>query len=708
MTTLRTSVWLTVAPVRSGQGGKPPGPQRCSRRRSGFGRCPERPDPQHDPADREDAAEQQVHDPDRRPAGSCRARRISRISRMTTATHAEDPGGQPVDERPGGTDGGAGGLVADRADGVDDGVGDLARPLRGEQPMPDWRLVARIGAGRDVPPTGSAMGGDSSRRPSAVIRSATRWLGRQRSREKLMAGVQASRSTATTRSTGSGRRPAARPAARRPGPARPSRWRWPADAGAVELSHLVLDRDGAAVGGRQGRLVAGRRTGRSGSRCADARRRSAADAYEPSSGSDVKRSDRGRRAARRSPAPWSSPGSSCRRWPRRRLVARGVLAGLAARRSLGLRAGVGRGGVASATLVAAVADEAEADRGEDHDDCGDEPSRGPPPRRATAAVERVSGTGRRRRRRASRAVGRSTGSSRAASAGRPGVDDVGVERAAPAVGRRRRRRAARPGVPAASGSAAICARMSSRGFAVEVGGEGVVVEGGWWSCHGRWTSVGVGSGSRPRWSAMRGPAPGDAGADGAGRDVEHLGDLGVVERAQVAEHDGGPELGGERGQRGVDVEAGGDLARRRRPCRSPARRPSSASIGGDRAPSRGGAARRGRRWWRPGTPRWRTRPARRSGARPRTMAMSASWVASSGVGVVAGDAPAHGVDPIVVVAQQRVERRSDRRPGAASTSASSASLTGRIGERAPGHGLDHRRLDLDLGHSAPPVGARAG
>ena len=37
------------------------------------------------------------------------------------------------------------------------------------------------------------------------------------------------------------------------------------------------------------------------------------------------------------------------------------------------------------------------------------------------------------------------------------------------------------------------------------------------------------------------------------------------------------------------------------------------------------------------------------------MAISASWVASSGVGVVAGQPPAHGVDAVVVAAQQRVE-----------------------------------------------------
>ena len=58
----------------------------------------------------------------------------------------------------------------------------------------------------------------------------------------------------------------------------------------------------------------------------------------------------------------------------------------------------------------------------------------------------------------------------------------------------------------------------------------------------------------PSAVASKRAAPGDAGADGARWDVEHLGDLRVVEVEQVAQHHRHPEVGGERGQRGIDVE----------------------------------------------------------------------------------------------------------------------------------------------------------
>ncbi len=47
------------------------------------------------------------------------------------------------------------------------------------------------------------------------------------------------------------------------------------------------------------------------------------------------------------------------------------------------------------------------------------------------------------------------------------------------------------------------------------------------------------------------------------------------------------------------------------------------------------------------------RPSKRSMLR--TMAIIASWVASAAVGVVTGDPPAHGVDPVVVELQQPLE-----------------------------------------------------
>ena len=57
---------------------------------------------------------------------------------------------------------------------------------------------------------------------------------------------------------------------------------------------------------------------------------------------------------------------------------------------------------------------------------------------------------------------------------------------------------------------------------------------------------------------QRRTAAGDARPDGPRRDVEDLGDLGVVEVAQVTEHHRDPELLGQVAEGGVDVEAGVD------------------------------------------------------------------------------------------------------------------------------------------------------
>ena len=64
-------------------------------------------------------------------------------------------------------------------------------------------------------------------------------------------------------------------------------------------------------------------------------------------------------------------------------------------------------------------------------------------------------------------------------------------------------------------------------------------------------------------------------------DIEDLGDLGVVEVTQIAQHHGGPELRAELRQRGVDVEAG-DHRRlhRRRPGRLPAAAAPSRPVVG--------------------------------------------------------------------------------------------------------------------------------
>ena len=58
-------------------------------------------------------------------------------------------------------------------------------------------------------------------------------------------------------------------------------------------------------------------------------------------------------------------------------------------------------------------------------------------------------------------------------------------------------------------------------------------------------------------------AAGDPRLDGADRDVEHLGDLGVVEVGDVAEHDGGPEVLGQAVEGVVDRDPVDDALERR-------------------------------------------------------------------------------------------------------------------------------------------------
>ncbi len=113
---------------------------------------------------------------------------------------------------------------------------------------------------------------------------------------------------------------------------------------------------------------------------------------------------------------------------------------------------------------------------------------------------------------------------------------------------------------------------------------------------------GSGPGSRPvPEDVPRGSrAPRDPGADGARRDVEHLGDLRVVEVAQVAEHHRDPELLGHLPQRGVDVEARRDAVPR---STNPAPRVRVRRDPRGRAGAGAGGARRARRWWRSGSTR---------------------------------------------------------------------------------------------------------
>ncbi len=172
------------------------------------------------------------------------------------------------------------------------------------------------------------------------------------------------------------------------------------------------------------------------------------------------------------------------------------------------------------------------------------------------------------------------------------------------------------------------------------------------------------AGSRfPRAAASCAAAAGDARLHGADGDVEGLGDLGVVEVGDVAEHDGDAELLGQPGQGGVDrhpVDDAVDRAARQRVGRlggPVARRRRRAGPGAACA----GGARRGRRWWRCGRPTWRTRPAVEA-VEPADDADHRLLGGVVGVAAGAGDPPAHGVDAVVVPPQQGVERAGGRRP----------------------------------------------
>ena len=134
------------------------------------------------------------------------------------------------------------------------------------------------------------------------------------------------------------------------------------------------------------------------------------------------------------------------------------------------------------------------------------------------------------------------------------------------------------------------------------------------------TTRGRGPGSRDRAAAPAAPRPRAIRERTVpGRDAEDLRDLGVVEVAQVAEHDGGPELLGELGEGGVDGHPVGEhLDAGRRVQAQILVVPVTEVVGETRRPGAACAAgaRRGRRWWPPGRPRWRRRPARRSGGCP--------------------------------------------------------------------------------------------
>ena len=150
-----------------------------------------------------------------------------------------------------------------------------------------------------------------------------------------------------------------------------------------------------------------------------------------------------------------------------------------------------------------------------------------------------------------------------------------------------------------------------------------------------------------------GPAPGDAGSDGPGRDSQDLADLGVIAAGHVPEHHRCSELLGQLGQRGIEVEA---RRHRGRVIGGRCAREAVAGLdqGGQWSPAPSSQFVKGRVGGDP------VGPGRELG-----LAVEAGESPNDGderflggilaVSVVARETPANGVDLLVVAPQQLLE-----------------------------------------------------
>ena len=155
---------------------------------------------------------------------------------------------------------------------------------------------------------------------------------------------------------------------------------------------------------------------------------------------------------------------------------------------------------------------------------------------------------------------------------------------------------------------------------------------------------------------QRGPATGDPRLHRADRDVEHLGDLGVVEVGDIAEHDRDPQVIRQLVECVVEQEPIGESFGVQVGHRINGLGPVSLV---DRVQARPALAfaefverRIGRDAVGPGAERGATVEARKV-ANDLDQRLLTSIV---GIACPAGDPAAHGVDPVVVTAQQLIER----------------------------------------------------
>ena len=214
---------------------------------------------------------------------------------------------------------------------------------------------------------------------------------------------------------------------------------------------------------------------------------------------------------------------------------------------------------------------------------------------------------------------------------------------------------------------------------------------------GRWGPAG----SPGRAARRGGPDPGRCGSGPCPAGISRIAAIScVVVPGEVAEHDRDPELLGQRGEGGVDVEpvAHGVVDRRRGVGHGV--RPWSGSSSGSRSAGRRAPAAELVEAGVGGHPVGPGRELRSAveGADAAHDQQQGLLGRVGGVGVVAGEATAHGPDPLVVPTQEQRPSRRGRRPGRRPPAPRRSGCRQRCAERTepPGSATaDHGLLQLE-------------